>query len=131
MPEGQLQAVKDDASDQNFRAVSGIFANLKRRLASFEATEAFLRLASPANRKFNRGKAEIEFPGASPNATALEVTHGLGTKEIYVALGSGNSAINFAVTATTETKFTVNATDVEGVSPAKGTKILFSWLATT
>jgi hypothetical protein len=87
LSEGQLQPVKDSASDQNFRAVSKAFATLRRRLAAFEGTENFLKLATPANRHLVAGLITIE------------------SEKAVIAVGTG-----FTAERTAKGKFTIKLT---------------------
>jgi hypothetical protein len=125
-----LQAVDDQATDQNFRQVGQRFPLQAEDLGK-SAKELSPQNPTPASRTINRGKAEVEFPGGSPLTKELAVSHGLGTAEVFPAIASSNPAVHVAAVASTSTTITFRGEHVQGISPAGGTKILFSWIAET
>lgn len=93
------------------------------------AKQLFLQLASGATRKVNFGSGELEYPGGSLEATAKEITHGLGATPIFAAPifeDAGNVPGAFAYGGTT---FKVRCQKRDGSSPGAGTKAPFHWAA--
>lgn len=128
---GQLQAVQDPTSDQNFRRVTDFLTALGGRLASFEATNVFLRLVTPASRKINFGSVQVEFAGGTNISKAATVTHEIGATPKAVHLqhsGFEGEVTDPQVTSVGATTFEVRFVFKE-FKPVAGSKSTIYWTA--
>lgn len=120
----KLQAVKDDATDQNFREVKGRFPIQAGDVAG-SAKELFLNLATSGTFKVDFGVTKVKFSASkfSPN---FSVAHDLGTASIFPVAISNNAAVNVALVSATSTEITFAASNWFG---AETTEPSVFWIA--
>jgi hypothetical protein len=119
-----LQAVDDQASDQNFRQVGERFP-LQAEDIGKSAKQLFLQLGSAGNHKVAFGSGEVTF-SASTGSVPLEVKHGLGVAPAIAIAGSGvNGPLYFSTQEFNGTRFKVVGHNEEAIT---GTR-LFYWIA--
>jgi hypothetical protein len=95
-----------------------------------EAKELFPELATPGAKRLNTGTVQLEWPGASPTTSALEIVHGLGSTPLRVLGTARSNAVVASCTVRGTTKFTLRAWNGEG-SPPAGSKVEVDWIAFT
>jgi hypothetical protein len=78
----KLQAVKDDATDQNFRQLERQFPIQASEVAD-SVKELFLQLGTIGSRKVNLGTAKLKW-SASQQSNTVEIEHGLPATPLLV-----------------------------------------------
>lgn len=126
------EAVIDNSKVKASAGIKASKLDLKEQVASTDlassAKELSPQLVSAGATKINAGLVELEYPGGSAEATAVEVSHGLGQTPTAVII-TGEGADLFATRSYTTAKFTAAAHIVEGVAPGKGAKVKARWIA--
>jgi hypothetical protein len=103
----RLQAVKDAATDQNFRQVEGQFPIPAEALAE-SAKELFPQLTETAERKIAFGSTTVEF-SASRFSKEKAISHGLGVTPIAVIASAEFGEIVASTRSYTSTQFSLTA----------------------
>lgn len=117
-----FQAVRDPATDQNFRRIAQQFPITGQNLAGV------LRLLFVGKGVVNVGKAEITFGGGSPEGTQ-GITHELGGEPLFAHVSPEDAGYVAGTKAYSSTTFTAALQKRDGTSPAAGTKAKFHWIA--